>query len=132
MASPTPIPFARLDHQLTAGADSPFAIETRVIRGIETPVWRQAFPQLRAVLEEGLSNEGLRELARVEARRPEKPGESGRTWKVTRTPDDPPLPRVAWSMTIVDVFAHVRDAESYRAAIHDWAGVTLEEMQVWL
>ena len=88
--------------------------------------------QLRAVLEEGLSNEGLRELARVEARRPEKPGESGRTWKVTRTPDDPPLPRVAWSMTIVDVFAHVRDAESYRAAIHDWAGVTLEEMQVWL
>lgn len=88
--------------------------------------------QLRAVLEEGLSNEGLREFARVEARRPEKPGDSGRTWKVTRAPDAPPLPPVAWSMTIVDAFARVRDAESYRAAIRDWARVTLDEMRAWL
>lgn len=88
--------------------------------------------QLRAVLEEGLSNEELREIARVEARRPEKPGESGRTWKVTRTAAEPTLPPLAWSITIVDVFDCVRDAASYRAAIRDWARVTLEEMQPWL
>ena len=51
MTYATPIPFALLDRQLTAAADSPFAIETRTIRGIETQVWRQAFPHLRAVLE---------------------------------------------------------------------------------
>ncbi len=51
MTAPTPIPFALLDEQLTAAEDSPFAIETRTIRGLETRVWRQAFPQLRAVLE---------------------------------------------------------------------------------
>ena len=51
MTVPTPIPFALLDQQLTTAEGSPFAIETRNIRGIETPVWRQAFPHLRAVLE---------------------------------------------------------------------------------
>jgi len=51
MTAPTPIPFALLDQQLTGAADSPFAIETQMIRGLETPVWRNAFPHLRAVLE---------------------------------------------------------------------------------
>jgi len=48
---PTPIPFALLDRQLTTAEGSPFAIDTRTIRGLETPVWRQSFPHLRAVLE---------------------------------------------------------------------------------
>ena len=51
MTTTTPIPFALLDQQLTGAADSPFAIETQTIRGIETQVWRQAFPHLRAILE---------------------------------------------------------------------------------
>jgi len=51
MTDSTPIPFALLDRQLTTAEDSPFAIETRTIHGIETRVWRQAFPHLRAVLE---------------------------------------------------------------------------------
>lgn len=88
--------------------------------------------QLRAVLEDGLSNQELREIARADARRPEKPGESGRAWKVTRAPDAAPLPMIAWSMTIVDAYERTRDAESYRAAVRGWARVTLDEMQPWL
>ena len=51
-----------------------------------------------------------------------------RTWKVTRTADDPPLPRVAWSMTIMDVAAQYTDAASYCALITQWGRVTLREM----
>ena len=34
MTAPTPIPFALLDQQLTGATDSPFAIETQMIRGL--------------------------------------------------------------------------------------------------
>ena len=51
MTAPTPVPFALLDQKLTGAEDSPFAIDLRTIRGLKTPVWRRAFPQLRAVLE---------------------------------------------------------------------------------
>lgn len=78
--------------------------------------------QLRAILEEGMSADELREVATHDV-------QPGRTWKVNRGPDDPGLPPIRWSMTIVDVFARVRDADSYRAAIRAWARVTLDEMQ---
>ncbi len=52
-----------------------------------------------------------------------------RDWKVTRQPDEPPQPRIAWSMTIADVQRGVQDAESYRRLIRQWARATLQEMQ---
>lgn len=88
--------------------------------------------QIRKVLEDGLTNPGLRQIAMVDARRPQAPGARGRTWKVTRSPNAPALPEIAWSMTIVDVAARAKDAESYRAAVRAWAAVTLREMQPWL
>lgn len=44
-----PIPVPLLDQRLTTAPDSPFAVETLDIRGIETQCWRQSFPHLRAV-----------------------------------------------------------------------------------
>lgn len=47
---PTPIPFPQLDQKLTAPG-SPFEIESVDIRGTLTPVWKNAFPHLRAIVE---------------------------------------------------------------------------------
>ncbi|MGE3296579.1 MAG: class I adenylate-forming enzyme family protein [Porticoccaceae bacterium] len=49
IAPAAPIPVPLLDQRLTTAPDSPFAIETLDIRGIETQCWRQSFPHLRAV-----------------------------------------------------------------------------------
>ena len=38
MTAPTLSPFALLDRKLTCAEDSPFAIDVRTIRGLETPV----------------------------------------------------------------------------------------------
>ncbi len=51
-----------------------------------------------------------------------------RTWKVTRQPDAPPPPIVAWSMTIADVVQNMPDAERYRAHVRQWARTTLREL----
>lgn len=88
--------------------------------------------QLNAVLYDGISNAELREIARVDARRAEKSGQSGRTWKISRPAGAPELPPIAWSMTIADVAALAHDAASYRAAVRGWAAVTLREMTPWL
>lgn len=40
----------------------------------------------------------------------------------------PPLPRVAWSMTIVDVANQFDDAESYCKLIEQWGRTVLKEM----
>jgi len=48
-AAATPIPYPLLDQRLTTAPDSPFAVETLRIRGIDTPCWRQSFLHLRAV-----------------------------------------------------------------------------------
>ncbi|MBX3081803.1 MAG: hypothetical protein KF716_09225 [Anaerolineae bacterium] len=51
-----------------------------------------------------------------------------RQWKVLRAGDAPPLPKVAWSMTIADVAHQYTDADSYRVLITQWARVTLREI----
>lgn len=88
--------------------------------------------QLHALLYTGISQIELREIARVDARRPDSPGASGRAWKVTRTANAPELPPIAWSMRITDVAALALDAASYRAAVRQWAAATLREMTPWL
>ncbi len=79
--------------------------------------------QLRAYLEEGLPVEQIRKQGARQT------GQAERTWKVTRQPEAPLLPKIAWSMTIADVAANYRDAGSYCELVRQWARVTLREMQ---
>jgi hypothetical protein len=78
---------------------------------------------LRTYLEHQLTGQQLRQLAAK--------GTDGatRTWKVTRQPDEPPLPKVAWSMTITDVAHYMQDAESYCEQVKQWARTTLQQME---
>ena len=87
--------------------------------------------QLRAHLEEQVPVEEIRRRAQREA------DQARRSWKVTRQPDDPPPPNIAWSMTIADVAAGCLDehgqpeARRYRQLIHRWGTTTLKEMIDW-
>jgi len=47
---------------------------------------------------------------------------------IRRPADAPPLPKVAWSLTIADVAARMHDADSYCRLIEEWGRVTLKEM----
>lgn len=79
--------------------------------------------KVRLHLEEGIPFQEIRRQVVGET------DQAKRSWKVTRRPEDPPQPRIAWSMTIADVDASYRDAESYRELIRQWARNTLTEMQ---
>ena len=79
--------------------------------------------QLRLVLDEGLPVERIRQQAAREM------SQGKRAWQVTRQPGAPPLPQIAWSMTIADVAANYQDARTYRALVQRWARATLAEMQ---
>jgi hypothetical protein len=52
-----------------------------------------------------------------------------RTWKVTRQPGEPVLPKITWSMTIADVASGYKDASSYRELVRRWTRLTLDEMK---
>ena len=84
-------------------------------------VWIQS--TLRAYLEQQLTSRQLRQLAAK--------GMDGaaRRWKVARQPDAPPLPKVAWSMTIADVAQYRRDPEYYCEHVKQWAQATLQQME---
>ena len=77
---------------------------------------------MRTYLEEGLTGPELRQRIGSSAE------QQKRGWKVTRSADEPPHPKVAWSMTIADVAEKFHDAPSYRALIEQWARTTLAEM----
>lgn len=79
--------------------------------------------ELRANLEEGMPVERIRRQAAKET------GQGTRTWKVNRQAGAPPLPKVAWSMTIADVASNYQDARSYRELVRHWARTTLHEMK---
>lgn len=79
-------------------------------------------PKLRAFLEEGKSQAEIREIAGQDA------GNEIREWKVTRKPGARPLPKVRWSMTIVDVAVQYEDAESYQALVKQWGRSVFDEM----
>jgi len=76
-------------------------------------------------LEEGVSPDQIRRQAIAGT------GQAKRTWKVSRQPGAPPLPKLAWSLTIADVAAGGRDgsfpdAARYRELVTRWARVTLQ------
>ncbi len=79
--------------------------------------------QLRANLEDGIPVSQIRRQAARET------GQGARTWKVTRRPEEPPLPRIPWSMTIADVAAGAQDAHNYCELVKNWARTTLNEMK---
>ena len=78
---------------------------------------------LRAYFDNSLTGPQLRRLAA------EGTANSVRTWKVTRQPDDPPLPEIAWSVTIADVYRNMHDAESYCEQIKRWGRAVLQDME---
>jgi len=85
----------------------------------EAMAW--AVSMLRAHLEQGVTTAQIREIAR-------RGTSSGtRTWKVTRRPDEPPLPRMAWSMTIADVARGYQEGGDYCELVEQWARVTFGE-----
>jgi hypothetical protein len=79
--------------------------------------------KLCANLDEGMSPQKIRLQAAKET------DQGKRAWKVTRRPDDPPLPKIAWSKTIADVASNYQDAESYRDLVMKWTRTTTAEMK---
>ena len=79
--------------------------------------------KLHQYLYEGISPDIIRQRVGKEAQ------QQNRTWKVTRQPSSPPLPKISWTMTIADVFKKYQDAESYCKLIREWATKTLHEMK---
>ena len=51
-----------------------------------------------------------------------------RSWQITRLTDAPPLPQVAWSLTIADVAQSMQNPEEYCELVKQWARVTLQQM----
>ena len=79
--------------------------------------------QLRNYFEKGFSADQIRLQADKDA------NQAKRNWKVTRRMDEPAQEKIAWSITILDVARHKRNAESYCAWVQRWARSTLNEMQ---
>lgn len=77
---------------------------------------------LRAALDEQLPAQQLRERAAKGM------SDAPRSWKVIRQPDAPPLPKVAWSVTIADVAQSVQNPQKYCEQVKQWARVTLQQM----
>lgn len=89
----------------------------------EALIWTQA--ALKRYLDENLSGSQMRQHAAQTANL------ATRIWKVTRRADAPPLPRVAWTMTIVDVLQSIRDPETYCEQIRLWARTILQQMEAY-
>ena len=90
----------------------------------EALVWIEK--QLRDHLERSVPVNEIRRQAGEETEK------GKRAWKVTRRPDDRPLPKIAWSMTVADVALKYRDAETYCDLVRRWASATVVEMKPWL
>jgi len=87
----------------------------------EAFIWARS--TLRAYLDEQLTAQQIRQRAA------NKTDNAIRTWKVSRPADAPPLPKVAWSMTIADVASSMQSPERYCAQIEKWAQATLPQAE---
>lgn len=77
---------------------------------------------LRANMEGGVSAEALRARTAPVVRA------DRRAWKITRRPEDGPLPHVDWTLTIADGVEYYAAPDSYCAWVERWARSTLAEM----
>lgn len=89
----------------------------------EALFWAQDL--LRANLVEGVTEQQHFQLLRAAG---QKTSSSPRAWKFERAADAPPLPRAAWSVTIVDVYEQRHSLQTYSEAVKRWARATLQEM----
>jgi len=87
----------------------------------EALIWIEQ--KLHDYFERGFPVDQIRHRAEIET------DQARRAWKVIRQADAPPLPEIAWSMTIVDVAANYQDAQSYCELVERWARTTLHEMK---
>jgi hypothetical protein len=87
----------------------------------EGRAWIQGM--LEATLERGVSPADLRETNR------DIVDQSNRDWKVTRSRDAPPSPRLAWPITIVDVAMDL-DTD-YPEKVRRWAASTLATLRAY-
>ena len=87
----------------------------------EALIWIEQ--KLHDYFERGIPVDQIRRRAEIET------DQTRRAWKVIRQADAPPLPEIAWSMTIVDVAANYQDAQSYCELVERWARITLHEMK---
>ena len=79
-------------------------------------------PKLHAYLDDGLPVSELRRQAAGET------NSADRDWKVLRSAQEKPLPKVAWQVTITDVAAHAANAADYCAWVRRWGVSTLQQM----
>lgn len=82
--------------------------------------------KLRDVLVSGVPVDEIRRQAGKETE------QGKRAWKVNRQPGERLLPKIHWSMTIVDVASNYRDAATYCELVKEWANKTAREMKPWL
>jgi transcriptional regulator with AAA-type ATPase domain len=87
----------------------------------EALTWIQE--KLRIYLDRQLTNQQLRQLIANEM------SSATRTWKVARPTDTAALPKIAWSMTIVDLVPSAQDSEQYCEQVKQWARITLQHMK---
>jgi Family of unknown function (DUF5946) len=85
--------------------------------------WAQSL--LRANLDENLTEFQYLQLLRTSGKRG---GSVPHTWKFQRVSDASSLPKIAWSMTVVDVFKQIPDIRLYGEYVRLWAHATLQEM----
>lgn len=93
----------------------------------EALLWAQSL--LRVHLDETMTEQQLLEQLRVAGKNKTS---HTRTWKFNRAPDAPPLPKMNWSITIVDVARQMEnDAGRYSKLVKQWAQATLRQMASW-
>ncbi|HEU5375009.1 MAG TPA: DUF5946 family protein [Ktedonobacteraceae bacterium] len=85
--------------------------------------WAQSL--LRANLVEDLTEQQHLQSLRTTGK---KSASGPRTWKFHREADALALPKIAWSVTIVDVFHRMDSAQSYGESVRQWARATSQEM----
>ncbi|HTK10147.1 MAG TPA: DUF5946 family protein [Ktedonobacteraceae bacterium] len=85
--------------------------------------WAQAI--LRANLDPHLTEQqhlqSLRTAGKNSASR-------SRTWSFKRATDARPLPKIAWEVTIADVFRQMQSAQAYCEQVKRWAHATEQQM----
>lgn len=85
----------------------------------------QVQSMLRASLERPMTIQQLRQMAVPSM------NSHTRTWNMKRSEDDPPLPKIAWRITIIDVAQNSQegqDVEQYCIQVKQWARSTLEQI----
>lgn len=84
----------------------------------EALIWIQE--KMQIYLDRQLTNQQLRQLIGNET------SSATRPWKVVRPIDAAALPKIAWSMTIVDIVPSAQDPDQYCQQVKQWARTILQ------